>query len=152
MVSERSEHDVASRSVATEIEAVSALARAAYLRRDVDAFMATFHPALAYTQLDGRTIGHEQLARDVRDQLARMDTATSEFRQSALEVRDAETATQTVEQRGTFAVRAFGFLRREWTVSRSIRYEWVRTESTWQVRRAEILREELVSKFSIGLA
>lgn len=139
------------RSVAEEIKAVSARARAAYLRRDVDAFMATFHPDLAYTQLDGRTIGHAQLARDVQDQLARMDTATSEFRHVTLEVRNAEAATQTVEQRGTFAVRAFGFLRREWTVNRSARYEWVRTGSTWQVRRAEVLREEVVSKFSIGL-
>ena len=151
MDSERSEHDLASRSVAREIEAVSALARAAYLRRDVDAFMATFHPDLVYRQLDGHTIGHQHLARDVRAQLARMDTATSEFRHVTLDVQDAETATRTVEQRATFAVRAFGFLRRELTVTRTSEYEWVRTGSTWQVRRVEVLREEVVSKFSIGL-
>jgi hypothetical protein len=151
MDGELSQSGLDSRTVAAELDAAHDRARAAYARRDVDAYMAMFHPALAYTQPDGRTIGHEQLARDVRAQLARVDTATSEFRREALEVRDAGTATETLEQRATFAVRAFGFLRREWTVSRRGRYEWVRTAATWQIRRVEVLWEEVVGRFSVGV-
>lgn len=138
-------------TVAAELDAAHDRARAAYARRDAEAYMAMCHPALAYTQRDGRTIGREQLARDVRAQLARVDTATTEFRREALEVQDAGTATETLEQRATFAVRAFGFIRREWTVSRRGRYEWVRTAATWQLRRVEVLREEIVGRLSVGL-
>jgi len=140
-----------STTVAAELDATHDRARAAYARRDVDAYMAMFHPEVAYTQPDGRTIGHEQLARDVRAQLARVHSATTEFRREALEVRDAATATETLEQRATFAVRAFGFLRRDWSVSRRGRYEWVRTAATWQLRRVEVLWEEVASRLSVGL-
>ena len=138
-------------SVGAELDAAHDRARAAYARRDAKAYMTIFHPALTYAQADGRTIGHEQLARDVRDQLARVDTAATEFRREALELRDPATATETLEQRASFAVRAFGILRREWTVRRRGRYEWVRTAGTWQLRRVEVLAEEVTNRFSVGL-
>lgn len=140
-----------SRTIEAELDAAHDRARAAYARRDVDAYMAMFHPDVAYTQPDGRIIGYEQLARDVRAQLARVDSATTEFRREALEVGDAATATETLEQRATFAIRAFGFLRRDWSVSRRGRYEWVRGAATWQLRRVEVLWEEVVGRLSVGL-
>jgi hypothetical protein len=146
-----SEPTADSASIAADLDAVHDRARAAYARRDVDAYMEVFHPALTYTQPSGRTIGREQLGRDVRAQLARVDHATTEFRREALEVRDLQTATETLEQRATFAVRAFGFLRREWTVSRRGRYEWIRAGGTWQLRCVDVLSEETVGRLSVGL-
>jgi hypothetical protein len=138
--------------VAAELDAAHNRARAAYAQRDVDAFMAIFDPELAYTQRDGRIIDHEQLTRDVRTQLERMDAAMTEFRRESLEVQLPQTATETVEQRATFTVRAFfGFVRREWSVSRRGRYEWARSGATWRIRRVEILREELVGRLFFGL-
>jgi hypothetical protein len=138
------------KTVGAELDAAHDRAHAAYAARNADAYMAIFHPTLAYTQLDGRTIGREQLARDVRSQLARVDTATSEFRREALELPSPGTATETLEERATFSVRAFGFLRREWSLSRRGRYEWVRTADTWQIRRVTVLSETLRGRFSVG--
>ncbi len=151
MASESSDHTADSNGIAAELDAVHRRAHAAYLRRDLDAFMAVFHPGLAYTQADGRTIGHAELARDMRAQFARIGTATTQFHRATLEVLDEETATETLEQRGTFVVRAFGFLKREWTVSRRGRYEWSRNAETWRIRRVEIFTEDVAGRFSISL-
>ena len=58
----------------------------AYIRRDVSGYIDTLHPELEYTQIDGRTIGRDELAHDVRVQLARIHSAETEFRREALEV------------------------------------------------------------------
>ena len=136
--------------VAAELDAAHDRAHAAYTERDSEAYIATFHPALAYTQLDGRTIGYEQLARDIRDQLARVDSATSDYRRESLEIPAHGTATETLEQRATFAVRALGFLRREWLLTRRGRSEWVRTDGNWQIRRVTVLSEVVTGRLSIG--
>ena len=109
--------------VAAELDAAHARARQAYARRDAPAYIATFHPEVAYTQPDGRTIGRDQLARDVRTQLARVHAAATEFRRESLEVAGADAAVEVLEQRATFEERAFGVIHREWTLRRRGRYE-----------------------------
>lgn len=136
--------------ITAELDAAHDRAHAAYAARDADAYMTTFHPTLTYTQRDGRTVGREQLARDVRSQLARVDSATTEFRREALELPSPGTATETLEQRATFAVRVLGFVRREWSLERRGRYEWVRTADRWQIRRVTVLSETVRGRFSIG--
>ena|SRR5687768_6700518 len=135
MKSESSGADPDLLTVEAQLDAARDRARSAYFRRDVGGVMAMFHPTLAYTRPDGRTIGYERFARDLSVQLERMETGSTGFRREALEVRDAEIVAETLEERTTFIVRAFGFLRREWTVSRWAVYEWVRNGGAWQVRR-----------------
>ena len=114
--------------------------------------MAVFHPALQYAQRDGQTIDRERLARDVRSQLARVSSSTTDYRREALEVLRDGGALEVLEQRATLQVRAFGFLRREWTVRRSGRYEWERTASGWQIRRVDVLTEEVTSRTWLGIS
>ena len=138
-------------AVAAALDAAHERARRAYAARNLAAYMETFHPDLEYRQADGHIIGRDRLARDVRAQLERGHAATSEFRREALAVSaDGASATEEGEQRATFEVRAFGFVRRVWTVHRRGRYEWARGAGGWQIRRAEVLREEVTSRFSLG--
>ncbi|HUQ98066.1 MAG TPA: hypothetical protein VM166_01350 [Gemmatimonadaceae bacterium] len=129
---------------AAELDAAHDRARRAYAARDSAEYLRLFHPALEYTQLDGRTISREQLGRDVAAQLARVDTATSEYHRHEISVGEGGEVTELVDQRASFAVRAFGFLRREWSVRRRGRYQWLRTASGWQIRRVQILTEEVL--------
>jgi hypothetical protein len=131
-------------AIAIEIDVAHDVARRAYSDRDAAAYMTVFHPELEYVQFDGRTIGRDQLVRDVRDQLARVHTATSEYRRDSMSVESADDVTEFVVQRASFTVRAFGVVRREWSVQRRGRYQWVRTLAGWQIRRVQILSEEVL--------
>jgi hypothetical protein len=136
--------------VSAELDAAHERARLAYAARDAASYMDTFHSALEYRQHDGRTIGYEQLAADVRAQLQKVHTASSTFRRTALAAGvDRTSATEEGEQCATFEVRAFGILRRVWSVQRRGRYEWIRSGDGWQIRRAEILNETVESRISL---
>ena len=141
------ESDPTSRSAATiaaELDAAHERAHRAYAARDTVAYMAICHPELEYTQRDGRTIGWAQLARDVQTQLERVSAATTEFYREALELGAAGTVTEILEQQARFEVRVFGIVHRAWSIRRRSRYEWLRGASEWQLRRAEVLVEEIL--------
>jgi hypothetical protein len=129
---------------AAELDAAHERARRAYAARDCAEYLAVFHPDLEYTQLNGRTINRDQLGRDVATQLARVDTAASEYQRDDMSVGAAGDVTELVDQRASVAVRSFGFVRREWSVRRRGRYQWLRTSAGWQIRRVQIVSEEVV--------
>jgi hypothetical protein len=139
-------------AIRTELDAAHERGRQAYARRDAAAYMASFHRDLEYRQSDGQTIGWEKLASQVRAQLARVAVASSDVRREALEVgSDGTTVGELCEQHARFEVRAFGILHREWSVRRRGRYEWVRSAGGWQIRRVEVLVEDVRSRTWIGL-
>jgi len=137
--------------VLTELDAAHERARCAYAARDVTSYMDTFNVALEYRQHDGRTIGREQLAADVRAQLKRVHAAMSTFRRTAFATSaDRMSATEEGVQCATFEVRAFGIVRRAWKIQRRGRYEWIRSGSGWQIRRIEVMGETVTSHVSIA--
>ena len=138
-------------TIRAELDVSHNRARQAYARREAAAYMEMCHPDLEYRQADGRTIGRDALARDVRDQLSRVTNASSEFRREAFEVsKDGRTATEVCEQQATFEVRALWILHREWSVRRRGRYEWVRVSSGWRIRRVAVLAEDIRSRWWLG--
>jgi hypothetical protein len=132
--------------VARELDAAHELAHDAYARLDAVASMAIFHPELDYVRPDGSKVDRAQLARDVRSQLARVHAAESDYRRLTLELHGADEATELLEQRARFEVRAFRFVRREWSVRRRGRYQWRKTSNGWQIRRVDLLSEEISSR------
>ena len=139
-------------SVKAELDAVHERARKAYLERDLAAYLGTFHEDLEYRQVDGRTIGRERLERDVRKQLGRVHAAATEFRRDMLEISpDGVSAVEEGEQHARFEVRAFAVVHRAWSLRRRGRYEWVRSTAGWQIRRVEVLQEEMTSRVWLGL-
>jgi hypothetical protein len=138
-------------AIRAELDTAHNSARQAYARRDAAAYMAMCHPDLEYQQADGKIIGWESLAGDVRTQLSRVAAASSEFQRETLEVdEDGITATEVCEQRATYEVRAFGLLHREWSVRRRGRYKWVRVSAGWRIRRVEVLAEDMRSRWWFG--
>ena len=137
--------------VASELDAAHERARRAYAARDLATYMDTFASDLVYRQRDGRSIDRDQLAIDVRVQLRRAASAASEFHRTALKLGVNEiSASEEGEQCATYEVRAFGIVRRIWNVRRLGRYEWSRGEVGWQIRRVEILYEEITSHVSLA--
>ena len=150
MVDALSRKSMDSATVACELDASHERACVAFAQLDAEGYMAMFHPSLVYMHPDGRTMRHDQLARDLREQFARAQTTWCEFRRTSLDIQNARMATETLEQHTLFAGRArmFGGLRRDWAVIRRGRCEWVRGAATWQVRRVEVFWEEVAGKFS----
>jgi hypothetical protein len=127
--------------VAADLDAAHDRAREAYAARDAAAYMAVFHPELQYQQLDGKVIGYAALARGVRTQLERVESAASEYRRESLESQSPQQAVEVLAQSATYRLRAFGVLHTQWHVQRSGRYEWLFTDGRWQMRRVEVLAE-----------
>jgi hypothetical protein len=139
-------------SVRAELDAVHQRARKAYLERDLATYLGTFHPDLEYRQLDGRSIGREQLGRDLRKQLDRVHAAATEFRRDRLEISaEGLSAIEEGEQHARFEVRAFAVVHRAWNLRRRGRYEWVRSTAGWQIRRVQVLLEETTSRVWLSL-
>ncbi len=137
--------------LSTELDAAHERAHRAYAARDVATYMDTFHPLLEYRQHNGHSISREQLASNVRAQLRRVYAAASTFHRTALTAgADRASATEDGEQCATFEVRAFGILRRIWSVQRRGRYHWIRSEDAWRILRVEVLDEKVTSHLSLA--
>ena len=137
--------------VAVELDAAHERARRAYDRRDATAYIDMFHEDLEYKQRDGRTIGRNQLASDVRVQLSRMHAATTSFHRRTLDIDgDGRAAVEVVDQHATFETRAFWLIHREWIVQRHGRFEWIRTAAGWRIRRVEVITEDIRSRIWVG--
>jgi hypothetical protein len=135
--------------IAQELDARHAEARAAFVARDLAAYTATFSPELAYRQADGRVIGRDALMRDVAQQFAQLDRATSSFVREALEC-GPDAATEVLTQTAVGVIRGFFVVHRTWTVTRRGRYTWARENGVWRISAVEVLHERVVGRFDFG--
>jgi hypothetical protein len=142
---------VTNSDVARDLDAVHERARVAFANRDAAAYMAVFHPEVQYTQPGGRTIGHAELARDVRMQLDRVRFAVSEYHREEMEIHSPIEVTEVLEQRAKVRVHAFGILRREWGIQRRGEYDWLRTPDGWRIRRVKVLSERITPRTWVGV-
>lgn len=136
--------------IAAALDAAHARANAALVARNVPAYLRMFHPDLAYTQVNGRTINHRQLALDVSAQFARLNRAHSTYQRQTLEKQGSDRAREVLEQVAEVEMRAFGVLHRAWRVARGawrVRrrgdYEWTRTGDCWQIFRVMVHAEKV---------
>ncbi len=123
-----------------ELDAAHAEAKLAYRARNAAAYMGFFSPELEYTQVNGKTIGREQLARDVQSQFARVRAMDTSYERQSLIV-DKATAVEYLVQDAWAETVAFFVLRRRWHVVRRGRYEWTRTRGGWKIRKVHVLEE-----------
>src|SRR5262249_42491758 len=114
-------------SVAEALDAAHRSAKAAYARRDSEAYMDLFAADLIYRQADGKVIGRDQLTKDVRTQLSMLDSAETSFIREKLEVVGHE-ATEVLRQTATVTTRHFAILRRTWNIERLGKYFWRKTD------------------------
>ncbi|WP_337268407.1 nuclear transport factor 2 family protein [Oryzifoliimicrobium ureilyticus] len=94
------------RSVEQELYERHAVARAAFLNRDIAAYGALFSPNLAYRQIDGSVIGRRKLLDDVEVQFRRRHKPTWRFSREDLKV-EGDEIIETLVQLGTIEASAF---------------------------------------------
>ncbi|HET6763829.1 MAG TPA: hypothetical protein VFH27_09150 [Longimicrobiaceae bacterium] len=136
--------------VARELDARHAEARAALEARDLARYAAVFSPTLAYRQKDGRVIGRDALMRDVDSQFRQLERIASSFVREELEC-GPQGATELLAQKGIAGITAFLVVHRTWTVTRRGRYTWAREDGVWRITAVEVLDEQVVGRFDVGL-
>jgi hypothetical protein len=135
-------------AVASELDAAHGSARAAFLRKDLAAYMGLFSPDLRYRQADGKVIDRDRLRRDVQAQFSRFSAVSSVFNREHIELTEGkaiETLCQTAAARAT----AFLILDRTWEITRRGRYVWKREEGRWLIESVEVLEENVKSRVTI---
>ncbi|WP_420137477.1 DUF4440 domain-containing protein [Sphingomonas sp.] len=125
-----------------------AAAQAAFATKDIATYHGLFGVALRYRQIDGTTISRAQLMRDVAAQFARIDRATSRFTREALRVTGDEVC-ETLVQTATVETRAFGFLRRIWTIERRGNYFWAVEDKELRIIRVDVLSESISASMTL---
>ena len=127
-------------------------ARAAYAARDLKSYMEFFSPDLHYHQANGRTIGRDQLTRDVQSQFRGMSGVDVAYRTEDVQA-EPDGVVETVTQWGWIAARLFGFLHRLWRLERRGRYTWRQTGDGWKIAEFTVLSEHVVGHgFQLGRA
>ncbi|WP_337271100.1 nuclear transport factor 2 family protein [Oryzifoliimicrobium ureilyticus] len=130
------------RSLEEELDKRHAVARVAFLNRDIAAYGALFSPNLAYQQVDGSVIGRRQLLNDVEVQFRRGYKATWHFSREDLKV-DGDEIIETLVQLGTIEASAFGLIHRSWRLNRRAAYVWTKVTGIWMITRVKVFSEEL---------
>ena len=107
-------------------------------------YMEIFAADLTYCQADGKVIGRDQLAKDVRAQLSMLDSAETSFTREKLEI-VGQQATELLRQRATVTTRHFAIIRRTWNIGRLGKYVWRNTDEGWRIQEVEVLKETITS-------
>ena len=131
------------------INAVHQRARVALDARNLELYLSFLHPRLLYIKTDGVTLGKQDIGRDVRRQFANAHVVRTSFRQQSFAV-TSDGATEVLEQDIEFVVRAFGFVRREWNVTRRGRYDWIHDGEAWRIKRIEVASEKTSSRWYLA--
>jgi len=129
--------------VISELDVVREGARRAFAARALEDFMSAFSPQLQYTQPNGKTIGRDQLARDVRKQFSTMRRFDANFVRVGIKA-SADSAVETLIQHAWMDVAIFWVFTKRWHIKRTGEYHWERTRAGWKIVRVIVL-EELVS-------
>ncbi len=116
--------------------------KAAFLSRDLEAYMRPFAATLRYQQADGRIIDRETLRSQVAKQLKTVTLADWTFRVTDT-TPTADGVIETGEQLGWIASTAFGILHRIWHLERRGKYTWHESLVGWQITKVEILEESV---------
>ena len=116
---------------------------AAFMAKDVPAYMATFSPRLEYKQLDGNIINRDKLAQQVQTQMVGLRSAGSLFKRLSLDI-EGDSVVETVMQEAYAECVVFFIFKRRWTIHRTGRYRWSKTPEGWKIIQVEVLEEKVV--------
>jgi hypothetical protein len=129
-------------SLSRELDAAHARANASYRAKDLGGFMAMFAADLRYKQADGKTIGWQDLARDVGAQFMDVEEMDTAYVRESLQV-DNGKATEVLNQTARLTMRNWVFFKRTWHLSRRGRYRWRHSREGWKIEDVEVLSETL---------
>lgn len=129
-------------AVAAELRAMHQRAREAFLRKDAGAYMDIFAPSLTYRQADGKVIGRDKLASQVRHQLSVVSSVENSYVSESLEA-EGDRATEILAQTAFIEIVHFAVVRRRLSLHRRGRYAWSRIGGEWRIVEVEVLEEKV---------
>jgi hypothetical protein len=136
--------------VISELDAMHARTKAAFDRKDLDAYMAVFSPYLRYRELNGEIIDCAQLRRDLQAQFQLLSKSQLNYTREGVEV-VGDTVAETIYQVARLSSRVFFVFHRTCNVTRRGRCIWVRTDDGWQIEQMDVLEETVGRRrFHIG--
>ncbi len=137
-------------SITAALDARHSRSRAAFERRDLEAYRAIFAPGLRYRQLDGRVIDRDRLIKDVGVQFRALAWIRSDFTRESIKL-DGERVIEVLTQRAQLGTSAFLVVHRTWELHRRGRYTWIRQGDEWLIEAVEVLEESVTGRLAVGL-
>jgi len=131
--------------VAGELDRLHSSAKEAYAARDISSYQEYFTADLVYIQADGKSIGREQLMRDISKQIKQHKAVDSTMNRESIEINDDGTITQVVQHRGSYSVSVFYLFTKKWKLERKGVYTYRKTENGWRICSVEVLSETISS-------
>ena len=128
--------------VARELDLLHEHAKHAFADKNLEAYMSGFSSKLNYKQPNGKTIGFDQLARDIKVQFDRVDEAGSSYERESLDV-DGDRAIQVLIQNAWAVETILFFFKRRWLIKRKGKCEYERTSAGWKIVKVEVLEERV---------
>jgi hypothetical protein len=129
--------------VAAELAARHRRANDAFRQKDLAAYLDTFAASLAYRQADGKRLDRDQLAQQVKAQLAGLSSVENSYESESLVI-EGEQATEVLRQTASIELVHLGVIRRRWNLFRRGRYVWRKFGGDWQIAEVEVLEERVV--------
>jgi ketosteroid isomerase-like protein len=135
--------------ISAEIDRVRDKAQAAFVARDVEAYMQMFSPDVVYKQKDGTALSYDRLAADVLKQLRVIPSIEIARERESFEV-GGDRVVEVVTQSTSIRAPALFLLTRTIEISRKGRYVWSQAGDGWRIIEVEILSDDVKSHWALG--
>ena len=124
-----------------EIDNAHKAANNAQRNKNFDLYMNVFTDDLLYKQLNGKTIGKEHLANNVKSYFNRVKSLSGGYHRKEINAAGGK-ITERLIQYSQVSIRVFIFFSKKWTVEREGIYEWIRVNGKWKICSVEVLAEK----------
>ena len=132
-----------------EVDRLRDEAEAAFIARDVPAYMRMFSPYVKYKRMNGMVLNHGELTADVERQMHIIPSVKiSRVRESCEQ--SANSIVEVVTQNTSMTATAFFILTRIMEVTRKAKYVWTQTKEGWRITEVEILHDDVKAHWALG--
>ena len=131
-----------SNEILNEIDVAHNDANIALQNRKFDSYISHFGDDLQYKQADGKTIGKEQLVKNIKNYFNRIVNFSGHYERKEFTIEN-DKVVERIIQHSKVSLRIFIFFLKNWTIEREGIYEWKKTDSLWKIIKVEILSEKV---------
>jgi len=129
-------------NILEEIDKIHQLANESLRQKRFDTYIDIFSDHLKYKQINGKTRGKTELAKDTAVYFSRLKSTTSQYERKSFSIGENR-FTENLNQKATASMRVFIFFTKKWTIEREGIYQWSKSEGAWKIEDVEILSEKV---------
>lgn len=128
--------------ILNEIDEMHQLSNEALVQKRFDDYINIFSDNLIYKQLNAKIIDKKQLTKDISSYFSRLKIATSHYERKDFSI-EGNRFTETLIQNATASIKIFFFFKKNWTVEREGKYQWIKNGDNWKIEKVEVLNERV---------